>query len=389
MPNFHTKTFIHPPYPSSFGKSHFDALALCARGERLIVSHCQGQELLLKINETDNGFLIKGDKITRPSNVAILQQALQDFRDLAKMETTSSNIEHKKIKSLEISPYFKTMEYFSNHFETTKDILVEVGFGSGRHLLHQAKQHPDKIIIGLEIHKPSIEQVLKQCELQNIENILIVNYDARAFLEFLPSNSVNQIFVHFPVPWDKRPHRRVISDVFINESKRALKVDGSLELRTDSDNYFEYSFSEFMKQSKVDLHVKKNKDLEISSKYEDRWKKQEKNIYDITMINKEYSGDVSKIGTLSFEENISFQEVKNRFQDAVLRGEDFFAHTEEIFQINENEGLLRVSFGGSQRNERSYIRISNNKATYLPDNILATKYNLRAHQLIKELIYGI
>jgi len=34
---------------------------------------------------------------------------------------------------------------------------------------------------------------------------LILDYDARVFLEFLPSNSAKQIFVHFPVPWDKNP----------------------------------------------------------------------------------------------------------------------------------------------------------------------------------------
>lgn len=58
--------------------------------------------------------------------------------------------------------------------------------------------------------------------------------------------------------------------------------------------------------------------------------KTRKNIYDITMINKEDSKHVSKIGTLKFEENISFQDVKNRFKDAVLRGEDFL-HIQKKF----------------------------------------------------------
>ena len=388
MPNFHATTFKEPSYPSSYGKSEFEFVAVSKRGDRLVMSHTQDCDMLLKVNKNKKGYLIKGDKITRPSQVAILQQALKDYRDLSKTETTNSNIDSQKQKSLKISPFLKSMEYFADEFKSNKDILVEVGFGSGRHLLHQAKKNPEKIVIGLEIHKPSIEQVLKQCELQNIENILVVDYDARTFLEFLNSNSVEQIFVHFPVPWDKKPHRRVISERFIDESKRALKVGGTLELRTDSDNYFEYSFSEFIKQQKVELHVNKNRDLEISSKYEDRWKRQEKDIYDITMINQEDSDEISSVGRLKFDENIEFQEVKKRFEEVTLRGDGFFAHIEEIFEINEEEGLVRVSYGASQRNEHSYVFIKKDEVIYLPNNVLATKDNEKAHELIKGYLWN-
>jgi len=386
MPNFHSKTFTEPKLPATFGTTKFEFIALSTRKERVVMCVNEEQSMLLKINATKNGYLIKGDKITRPSQVAILQKTLIDFRDLSKTETTKSNIESSKNRVLKISPYLKDMEYFAQKFETKKDILVEVGFGSGRHLLHQAKKNPDKIVIGLEIHKPSIEQVLKQCEIQGITNILVVDYDARTFLEFLESNSVGQIFVHFPVPWDKKPHRRVISEEFIEESKRVLRENGTLELRTDSDNYFTYSFCEFIKQNKIELHVNKNKDLEISSKYEDRWKRQEKDIYDITMTNFEISQDVVKIGKLKFEKVVNFKEVKKDFEEITLRGDSFFIHIEEIFEINEEEGLVRVSFGASQRNERNYIHISKDGVSYLPDNVLATKDNLRAHELIIETL---
>jgi len=51
-------------------------------------------------------------------------------------------------------------------------------------------------------------------------------------MELIPSNIVGKVYVHFPVPWDKKPHRRVISTSFIEESRRVLKVGGQLELRT-------------------------------------------------------------------------------------------------------------------------------------------------------------
>ena len=158
------------------------------------------------------------------------------------------------------SAYLKEIDFFAHDFNVSREIWVEIGFGSGRHLLHQAKKHPEIQFIGLEIHKPSIEQVLKQCELQGISNILVVDYDARLFMEFLASNVVGRILVHFPVPWDKKPHRRVFSAAFIEEALRVLRPNGTLELRTDSQLYFEFSFSQMMQLTQAIGRCRRTKD---------------------------------------------------------------------------------------------------------------------------------
>ena len=170
----------------------------------------------------------------------------------------------------------KNIEYFASGFSIDKEVRVEVGFGSGRHILHQAAQNPDILFIGIEIHRPSIEQVLKQITIQNLDNLYVLDYDARLFMELIPSNIVEKVYVHFPVPWDKKPHRRVISTSFIQEARRVLKIDGQLELRTDSENYYAYSYETFISFNKTTLNINKNKDIAINSKYEDRWKKMEK-----------------------------------------------------------------------------------------------------------------
>ncbi len=59
-------------------------------------------------------------------------------------------------------------------------------------------------------------------------------------MEFIDSNKVGKIFVHFPVPWDKKPHRRIYSNEFIDEALRVLMPKGTLELRSDSRKYFDY-----------------------------------------------------------------------------------------------------------------------------------------------------
>lgn len=389
MPNFQTRAIKNLDYPCKYNDATFEFEAVSSRGNRLVMTTVQKERFFLKINQKPDGhYLIKGEKITRPSRVSFLQKALIELRSATEAIEICSNIEPKNTLHVKESPYLKSVEFFANEFSAKEEIWIEIGFGSGRHLLHQAKKNPHIQFIGLEIHKPSIEQVLKQCELQGIGNILVVDYDARIFLEFLPSNSVGKIFVHFPVPWDKKPHRRVISKDFIEEALRVLNSGGTLELRTDSQLYFEFSFAQMMELSRASVHVRKNQNLEISSKYEDRWRRMEKDIYDVTLTGEEQSPDISKIGKLKFSQCVDFSEIQAKFKEELFRGEGFFVHLEELFVVDDTSGFIRLSFGANERNEKSYIWINKGEVSYFPDTILATKNNVQADKLIKKWIYG-
>ncbi|TNO53511.1 tRNA (guanosine(46)-N7)-methyltransferase TrmB, partial [Campylobacter jejuni] len=69
------------------------------------------------------------------------------------------------------------------------------------------------------------------------------------------------------------------------ECARVLTTQGVFELRTDSYEYFDFTFKEFLEFSSPQFSIRKNENLEISSKYEDRWKRQEKDIYDLWVWN--------------------------------------------------------------------------------------------------------
>jgi len=270
-----------------------------------------------------------------------------------------------------------------------RPVAVEVGFGSGRHLLYQAKTHPDILHIGIEIHTPSAQQVLKQIALQELKNIWIVNYDARLLLEMLPSNIVKMIYVHFPVPWDKKPHRRVISDSFVAEALRILEPEGFLELRTDSDNYYRYAVDVFSRPKRVRFDVNKNHEAVIRSKYEDRWQRQEKDIYALRLYAGEKSPDQKQKYSFAFPHPSASPDALKKLPREPIVAEDYFVRFEHVFCLqNETGVLIKCSFGSFDRPEHKWILVRQGEAVYYPRPPVHSPTNARAHHTIGEYIHA-
>ncbi len=358
--------------------------------EYKISSKINNKEFLLNYRDKEDKYLLKPDLVTRISPVGLLKNALNAYVDSTKSKVLSSNTANIKIRDAIQDIYLKDINYFVDEFKTDKEIQIEIGFGSGRHLIHQAKNNPDVQFIGLEIHTPSIEQLLKQLHLQNIENVLVVNYDARLFMEFIESNQVGKIFVHFPVPWDKKPHRRIYSNEFINEALRVLKINGTLELRTDSRKYFDYCVELLTNLPKGNITIDINKDLEVSSKYEDRWKKMGKHIYDVilTSFNEDLPKNIEK--DFSFDKKLENLDLFDTLPRKSMVFDGYFVHFVNTFKIlgEENSGLLELTFGNFDRPVSKYIFIKNGEISYYQGNPIPTSSNLNAHKKIKELIYS-
>ncbi|MFY4840836.1 tRNA (guanosine(46)-N7)-methyltransferase TrmB [Aliarcobacter butzleri] len=348
----------------------------------------QDKDFLLSIKPKDDDLMIKSDKVTRLSPVSLIKKALNYYVELNHSKILFSNTNNLQVKKELKNEYLKDINYFVDDFKTDKEIQIEIGFGSGRHLLHQAKSNPNIQFIGLEIHYPSIEQLLKQLEIQNITNVLVVNYDARLFMEFIESNKVGRIFVHFPVPWDKKPHRRIYSNEFVNEALRVLKIGGTLELRTDSRKYFDFCTEVLTNLPKGRITIDINKDLAVSSKYEDRWKKQGKNIYDVVLEAWNEDENINLNYDFSFDFEANFNKIINSIPKKSMIEKNFFVHIEEIYTILEkdNSGLIKITMGNFDRPVTKYILIENKRISYYQGNPLPTSANIDAHKKLIEIL---
>ena len=241
------------------------------------------QKIMLLKQQKNDKFLVKFNKHFKVQSREAIKNALKDYAKLTNADIIAHNLNANKAEAQ--SQYLLDSRGILGLFGESarfRDFMVEIGFGSGRHILNLAQNNPNTLIIGLEIYRPAILQVLRQIELLGLQNLYLASIDARVLFEVLPRESLSAIFLHFPVPWDKNPQRRVFSEVFLSNAIATLKPqEGRFELITDSKEYFDFAKD----LAKIYKHkVTINPKNEVVSKYEARWKKLKKEIYKLEIF---------------------------------------------------------------------------------------------------------
>lgn len=335
-----------------------------------------------------NDFILKCEKISRNLPTGIIKGAIRILALHNQEALISHNLDNDSLRQKLLSPFYKKVEDFLGFSSVFR---LEIGFGSGRHLLYQAERNPSVQFIGIEIHTPSIEQVLRQIELRKLQNILLINVDARVFLELLPSHLCEAIYLHFPVPWGKKPHRRVWNKQFLKEALRILKKEGVLELRSDDEGYFAYALEIALGEKNLQCKINKNLKKEIVSKYEDRWLRQHKDIYDLQIFAFEERAEIKEEFDFSFEDfelssflsHMGFATIPKKLVQS-----DWFLDIDS-FYLCEEACILRASFGDFNQPQNKFVLIDKGgKTRYCGGNPLPTLASSKAHKALQKIIKG-
>lgn len=342
MPNFITQSVSLPTLPARFGEVEFLETAH-GRNLTLLRTKSFDSEFFIALKPSGGKVIVKGEKITKPAKIGHLQRALEIFKERFCGRIISQAFAYKDSSLTEKTPLILGENEILSLIKSSKfnKIFIEIGFGSGRHLLHQARSNQDALLIGIEIYKPAIEQVAKLAIREGLQNIALIATDARVLLSLLPAGCLQRVFLHFPVPWDDAPHRRVISDEFASQIARTLGLGGRFELRTDSEEYFLYAMqklSPYVQHKAGEISHFKNRDAAVASKYEDRWRKMDKNIYDLIYENKTAGQGEPQRFEMEFLK-FNAAAIARNFKNFTLKGEDFFVHFEEIFYFDAQKSL--------------------------------------------------
>lgn len=134
------------------------------------------------------------------------------------------------------------------------DIWFEIGFGGAEHIVWQALNTPDIVILGAEPFEPGVAKALTAIQENTLHNIRLYHGDARDVLGALPDGCLGKVFVLFPDPWPKSKHhkRRLINDAFVQEVHRVLRPGGEFRFGSDIIHYVDWALTRISRHGGFD-----------------------------------------------------------------------------------------------------------------------------------------
>ena len=155
-------------------------------------------------------------------------------------------------------------------------IILDIGFGTGDSTIALKKMYMDYTVLGIEAYMPGVQR-LKSKDIE-------VQYgDALEVLESLKSNSISQIHMLFPDPWQKIKHRkrRLFTSYTFEVIKKILVQGGRFQFTTDNINYAFNAKNIIEKTCSEKVNFSRSRGSRPITKYELKAKKKRNFIFDL------------------------------------------------------------------------------------------------------------
>ena len=127
-----------------------------------------------------------------------------------------------------------------------RPVWLEIGFGGGEHLVHQARANSDIGIIGAEPYINGVAMLLGKIRRAGVSNLAVHPGDARDLMDVLPPASIARAFLLYPDPWPKARHhrRRFVTPEHLGPLARVLQPGAILRVATDIPDYVRQTLEE-------------------------------------------------------------------------------------------------------------------------------------------------
>ena len=126
---------------------------------------------------------------------------------------------------------------------------LEIGFGGGEHMVHQAVQNPDVGIIGAEPFINGVAMLLGKIRKAGASNLRVHPGDVRDLFDVLPKASIAKAFLLYPDPWPKSRHhrRRFVTEEHLVPLADVMKPGAEFRVATDIPDYVRQTLEEVPK----------------------------------------------------------------------------------------------------------------------------------------------
>ncbi len=140
------------------------------------------------------------------------------------------------------------------HFENDHPITVEMGCGRGEYTVGLGKLFPERNFVGIDVKGSRIWKGSSIADAEGLDNVAFLRIRILDIDKYFEEGEVDEIWVTFPDPRPKLRDvkRRLTSPRFLDLYKKVLKKGGTVHLKTDNHELFEYSLEVLKEREDID-----------------------------------------------------------------------------------------------------------------------------------------
>lgn len=158
---------------------------------------------------------------------------------------TFENVFQPGIEELYQHGFILKGKWRENYFRNDHPVVLELGCGKGEYTVKLAEQNPKSNYIGIDIKGARIWTGARYAIDHNLNNVAFIRSRVEFINSFFDRDEINEIWLTFPDPQLKRRRnkKRLTGSVFLQMYIRFLTDGGTVHLKTDNEEMYEYTRS--------------------------------------------------------------------------------------------------------------------------------------------------
>ena len=139
-------------------------------------------------------------------------------------------------------------------FNNGNPVHLEIGCGKGDFVCGMAQAYPDINFIAIERISDVLMLAAEKARSKELSNVRLAVMNAARLNEYFAPGSISRIYLNFSDPWPKKGYakRRLTYRAFLDIYRQILTPDGSIFLKTDDENLFDFSIEE-LKENRFEI----------------------------------------------------------------------------------------------------------------------------------------
>lgn len=179
-------------------------------------------------------------------------------------------------------------------FKNDNPLVLELACGKGEYSVGQGRMFPDKNFLGLDIKGNRIWKGAKTALDEGLQNVAFLRCMIHNIEEYFEQDEIDEIWITFPDPQHRKSkaRHRLTNPRFIAKYQELTKKGGTLNLKSDSTRFYEYTREVAMELGlevlvdNADIYAwdERPEVLNIKTFYEKMWLDEGKKIKYLKMI---------------------------------------------------------------------------------------------------------